>query len=295
MRLNFKHLKHLGTAFLAVVVLAAALPSLAAANSTQVLQDVEQATLQAGEQPAIGSLAAVKDGGQVSTKTLTGIDLAVPAGKITNTTAGTLVKGEGQSDIVFQSVGVGTYRASVHISSPSDPECYEFNVRGASRLLKQFDGSVQAYDATGQLVAEIETPWAKDKDGKDVPTHYKVGGAVLTQVVEHRGGGFVYGVVADPYLYLISPTQWVQKQVGAGAGKAGKWGLDNAGKVAKCSAWVAVNFGGGIGWVKRIGGTAKAIRVLQNYARQGKKAWHKYLRDAGLAFGDFEGFKVACT
>ena len=197
-----KSIRRITTAVLTALVLTGVVATTAVANSPQVLQDVERAAQQAGVDPAIGSLPVIQSGGQVTTKTPGGIDLAVPVGKVTKAAEGTIVEGDGQSEFVFQNIGGGIYRASVHISSPNDPEQYEFNVKGASHLLKLFDGSVQAFNAEGQLVAEIETPWAIDKNGKDVPTYYKTDGATLTQVVEHQKGNYGYGITADPRVKL---------------------------------------------------------------------------------------------
>jgi hypothetical protein len=45
-------------------------------------------------------------------------------------------------------------------------------------------------------VAEIEVPWARDADGRSLPTRYVVRGDVLVQHVDTRGARFP--VVADP-------------------------------------------------------------------------------------------------
>lgn len=253
------------------LVLVGAVATTALANSTQVLQDVELATLQAGEAPAISSLPANKKGGWVTTQTPGGIALAVPAGAITNIAEGTIVKGEGQSDIVFQNVGGGSYRASIHINSPSDPERYEFNVKGASRLLKQFDGSVQAFNDEGELVTEIETPWAKDANGKDVPTHYEIDGDRLTliQVIEHRVGGYVYAIVADPSWGVKVGHTWVhfnrkeskyiarraKEGGGAAAGAAVGGGIGAAGSLPGIIAGAAIGAASG-------GAIAEAVAPL---------------------------------
>ena len=43
-------------------------------------------------------------------------------------------------------------------------------------------------------------PWVVDSHGMSVPTHFEVeGGANLVQIIEHRGGDYTYGIVADPW------------------------------------------------------------------------------------------------
>ncbi len=259
MTLSFKHLKHLGTAFLAVVVLAAVLPTWAAANSTQILQDVEQATLQAGAAPAISGLPVVKSEGQVATQTPVGIALAVPAGTITNTAEGTIVKGEGQSDVVFQNVGGGSYRASIHIGSPSDPERYEFTVKGAANLQKQFDGSLWAFGDTGQPVAIVEAPWAKDKTGKDVSTHYEIDGTTLVQFVSHQNGHFAYGITADPFSIPITGGPFF-------GGPKGQWHATKCGAAIVVAASPASR---AFAAIKALGGARK----VYNMTRKGKHAF----------------------
>ncbi len=198
------HIRRVGAATLATLTLIGALATTALADSAQILQDVESATQRVGQEQPIGGLPVTRHGGLVTTQTATGIDLAVPAGKITQTERGTIVTGNGQSNIVFQNAEDGRYRASIHISSPRDPERYEFNITGATHLLKQFDGSVQAFNAAGQQIAVIKTPWAKDKTGKDVKTYYETNGTTLSQIVSHRNENLAYGITADPAIIPIA-------------------------------------------------------------------------------------------
>ncbi|MFF4283288.1 hypothetical protein ACFY0Z_31470 [Streptomyces kronopolitis] len=54
--------------------------------------------------------------------------------------------------------------------------------------------------ADDAVLGEIEAPWAKDANGKSVPTHYTLDGNQLTQTVDHAGAA--YPVVADPTVSL---------------------------------------------------------------------------------------------
>ncbi|MCL2736247.1 MAG: DUF2599 domain-containing protein [Propionibacteriaceae bacterium] len=64
---------------------------------------------------------------------------------------------------------------------------------------------------TGQVVGGIAPPWARDATGAAVATHFELVPGGFTQTVEHRTGGVVYPVTADPWLgfALISSATWV--------------------------------------------------------------------------------------
>ena len=262
MSISFKHLNRLGAVLFAAAILAATVPTLASANSAQILQDIERAAQYADQEETIGSLPVVQDSGQILTQTSGGVELAVPAGKVTRTAEGALIEGKGQSNIVFQNIGLGAYRASIHISNPNDPEHYSFEVKGASVLLMQFDGSVHAFDDDGQQVAEIEAPWAKDANGRDVPTHYELLGTRLTQIVEHRDYDFTYGIVADPNVWQIT----------------------------KCAAAIGYLVGSNvvlIGKIKALGGAWNAAKLLLGATTRAEK-----VRAARNVFGTVLGIDV---
>ena len=104
------------------------------------------------------------------------------------------------SAIAVQTTASGV-RAVIDIQSADAPESYDFTLGGdiASLVLEQ-DGSVTTLDANGTATGQVAAPWAFDADGKPVPTHYVVSGTTLTQIVEHKGGDFAYGITADPRL-----------------------------------------------------------------------------------------------
>ncbi len=49
------------------------------------------------------------------------------------------------------------------------------------------------------LIAMIDTPWAKDGSGKDIETYYEIKGNTIVQIVKHKVKGTVYPVTADPW------------------------------------------------------------------------------------------------
>lgn len=69
-----------------------------------------------------------------------------------------------------------------------------------AHLEQQPDGSVNAYDSESEPVARIASAWARDANGRDVPTFYEIEGTTLVQVVRHHGGDWAYGITADPSL-----------------------------------------------------------------------------------------------
>jgi hypothetical protein len=58
------------------------------------------------------------------------------------------------------------------------------------------DGGVTAASATGLPVFTVAAPWAKDANGADVPTYYRLEGTTIVQVVSHQAA--TYPVTADP-------------------------------------------------------------------------------------------------
>ncbi|NGN63634.1 DUF2599 domain-containing protein [Streptomyces sp. A7024] len=91
-------------------------------------------------------------------------------------------------------------RVQTVLKSAGAPEEFTFpvDVPDGGRLAPGKDGSVAVLDARGKPVGGIEAPWAKDADGKAVPTEYRVEGDRLIQTVRHRGAA--YPVVADPWM-----------------------------------------------------------------------------------------------
>lgn len=110
----------------------------------------------------------------------------------------TVLFADDDSSIAVQSVEEGM-RALVYLDSPEAPERYEFQFGGdAAELKLSGDGSVTVLDSRGEHLVSVEAPWAVDANGSNVPTHFEILGTSLIQIVEHRGSGYAYGIVADP-------------------------------------------------------------------------------------------------
>ena len=91
---------------------------------------------------------------------------------------------------------------------------YQFNTLGDVKIIKC--GNALLLLRNGKFAGAVAPAWAKDANGKSVPTHYMVNGRTVTQVVEHTGGNFTYPIVADPWLGLnlfssVSLASWVYR------------------------------------------------------------------------------------
>lgn len=150
----------------------------------------------------------------------------------------------------------------VGVESSKAPTTYAFDVdapAGFAPVLSR-DGSAAVVDADGQVAAEIEAPWAFDATGKRVPTHFRVSGDRLTQVVDHRGGDYAYPIVADPKISLCSWGRYVcvklNKSETKKAYKLVKSGSARAGAAALCTF---LGVSGGPLWALVRAGCAVAV------------------------------------
>lgn len=74
---------------------------------------------------------------------------------------------------------------------------YKFRLPKGSSISRLGDGVVLMSQA--KFMGAIAAPWAKDANGRDVPTHYEVSGSTVIQVVDHLSDRFAYPIVADPW------------------------------------------------------------------------------------------------
>ncbi|PRY60332.1 hypothetical protein BCF74_107118 [Knoellia remsis] len=163
---------------------------------------------------------------------------------------------------VGQRVGEGTTQLLSVLQSPSSPKRISYDFPGKELQLLP-DGSVAVVDPAGEgnLVANIEKPWAKDATGKAVETRYEVKGSSLTQVVATTGQT-AFPVVADPiitvgwglYLNLYGYQLKGLASAITALGGVGAWATCNGfvklpiayARIAKviCGAMPSVNLGG---------------------------------------------------
>lgn len=174
----------------------------------------------------------------------------------------------------------GNVRVHSIIGDKSAPEEYSYSCPGVDSIVLDSETGVAflfAYvDGEPELVGGVDAPWARDARGVEVPTHFKVQGNVLTQVVEHKSGDFAYPITADPSWWdnvkgwFKSAGSWVVSKAKSAAnwlGPKAKW---LGGKAWSGTKWVA-----GKGWVavKKIGPGALALCA-------GKGGWAWFRSDA---------------
>ena len=143
----------------------------------------------------------------------------------------------GGADAAVQALADGSVRIQTIISEPtaSREYTYALDVPAGSTLTVRTDGSVEVSGADGQFVMGLIAPWAKDANGNDVPTSYRVDGTSVVQVVDFDSGT-AFPVVADPYLFIdliskvtrvssaqgliysVTPTAWGRGVPDAGLG-----------------------------------------------------------------------------
>jgi len=88
---------------------------------------------------------------------------------------------------------------------------YPLDLQKGSRIEVQDNGGVLIVGPDGSFLGGLLPPWAKDRNGASVPTHYTVQGNSVVQVIDANLAALAYPVVADPYLFidLIDHWQWV--------------------------------------------------------------------------------------
>lgn len=93
----------------------------------------------------------------------------------------------------------GTNASFIVVNNASAPTDYSFEIGAKTDTLTVMDGGrVQVKNAAGDVVNFLQTPWAHDANGKQLPTSYTVnpGSNVVTQHVDTSDAAFP--VTADP-------------------------------------------------------------------------------------------------
>ncbi|WP_167536306.1 hypothetical protein [Streptomyces ficellus] len=171
----------------------------------------------------------------VTDPTGTQIKIGLPgsdAAKAHTSAEGTVVYPQltnGAVDVAAQVTTDGSASALITMKEAAAPTEYRFPLElpsGAVPIVGD-DGGLVVFDETGELIGAFDAPWAKDANGKTVPTSYRLEGSELVQTIE-VSESTTYPVVADP--------KWWDK-VKSGAKKAGKATLAGAKKYGlKCAA-----------------------------------------------------------
>lgn len=162
----------------------------------------------------------------------------------------------------------GTVQVATVISSATAPQSFAYPIslpQGGSLSIDPSSGAALVKDSTGLLLASMDTPWARDANGQDVPTHFEVQGDSIVQKVEHQGSGVAYPVVADPSIWKIlaaSAQCAVEIAAIALAGAKALKILSKVDRIVKASEAALKAY-------KKLGGKAdKFVKVLKKYIKK---------------------------
>ena len=122
----------------------------------------------------------------------------------------------------------GSIQITTVIENSSAPTRYAYPIAlsGKAYLKLESSGAVSVMGSDPSIPSVyIAPPWAKDANGKDVPTHFEITGSTVTQVVDFTKKT-AFPVTADPAVYVDYTTASVinVKRYGAIA----KWKYLNA-------------------------------------------------------------------
>jgi hypothetical protein len=113
------------------------------------------------------------------------------------------------------------------INNPSAAREFSYGIGAGFQPVKATDGSiwVAGFSKSGEYQAfGVGNAWARDANGKAVPTHYEIRGHDLVQIVTPNAGA-AYPIVADPSWI------WYSGAWGAGFSKAETRSLASIGAI----------------------------------------------------------------
>ncbi|MEU4125890.1 hypothetical protein [Streptomyces virginiae] len=196
-----------------------------ATGTADVAGDSTQGTVMATDRGSVTVTTPASAEGRISvaaaddSAVTMGLPAAVDAAGTTSA-AGTTVYPDAaaHTDLATQATTVGGGRALVTLKDAAAPTTQRFDLglpEGAS-LVADGNGGYDIVTSAGGagLVARghIDAPWAKDANGKSVPTRYSLEGNTLIQTIE-TGPDTAFPVVADPHYTwgIISGTVYFNK------------------------------------------------------------------------------------
>jgi len=189
---------------------------------------------------------------------------------------GTAVYDGGSVDVAVQATATGA-RVLTVLAGAGAPSSYTYSLAEGVVPVINVDGSatltVPVREGAVVELATIAAPWAKDSKGTPVPTHYEATADGLVQVVEHKGAGVVYPVVADPHVdlnwsnFVLTLSQAEQRILLAG-GITGLGGAICAAAAPVCVPAAAL-LAGGLQWLIDRGsictGSKPRLRMVAPY------------------------------
>lgn len=204
----------------AMILPAAVQPAFALATKTDAITAIRQAAPEVLAEPSGGT--------QLPRTALEGFTLTngitlTPEGLGSNTTGvdvghGIRSYGTAGTDTEFVAQAASSGTRMMHIlSSPDAPTefAYKMALPAGTTASVGADGGVVITGQAGNA-SYLRPAWAKDANGKAVPTRYEIRGTELIQTVEHKGAA--YPVVADPVIVLVIPAYYIWKIVRCGFG-----------------------------------------------------------------------------
>jgi hypothetical protein len=103
-------------------------------------------------------------------------------------------------------LNTNTTQQFVHISDPEAPTTFTYRLKPGIIARSAPSGGAVLMSSSGQILANVPAPWAKDAQGKLVPTRFKVSphGTSIAKIVEHHSSNVAYPVVADPIMIWVA-------------------------------------------------------------------------------------------
>ncbi|MFF5494564.1 hypothetical protein [Streptomyces aquilus] len=195
-------------------------------STARVAAVIEKATgtddLRTGAAAADGAevtLPARGDEPITATKSGQSVALTLPAtgAKLQSSTADTDVFAGRDAAVsaAAQATADGGFRALFALADSGAPHQQSFRMtlpEGAT-IRQTAEGGLVVLGASGSIIGGLETPWAKDANGKAVPTSYTLEGNTVTQTVTPNADT-AFPVVADPKWTwgIISGTVYFNKK-----------------------------------------------------------------------------------
>ncbi|MDF3297513.1 hypothetical protein [Streptomyces tropicalis] len=154
-----------------------------------------------------------------ATKGDTTVALTLPAtgAKEQSSTSGTDVFAGSDSSVsaAAQATTDGGFRALFTLGDANAPrqQSFTLSLPAGATVRQTAEGGLVVFNDAGTIIGGLETPWAKDANGKAVPTSYTVEGNTITQTVT-PDSDTAFPVVADPKWTwgIISGTVYFNKK-----------------------------------------------------------------------------------
>lgn len=138
------------------------------------------------------------------TKTTESVDIVDLPTSVVSAEGPALATHEVDGSIVSAYSTQGGVQTFIQIPDPSSPMEYRFPIdtpNGASLEL-QPDGSVFVVGSDALPMAVVDVPWALDAEGAQVPTHFRVEGNTIVQVLQPEKNT-TFPIIADPDFWWI--------------------------------------------------------------------------------------------